>query len=85
MNYPTIKLPKMFFEDHTERGLKTPKVLNATRSHYIVSSRDKRLRELFSDAIYYADKSGGPDCLPAGLKSSARATVAAIKAAESGA
>lgn len=69
-----LLLPPRFFDDHADRELPTPEVLGRRGRSYVVALEDDRLRELFSDACYYAG-SGGPD-QPGlnGLRASARAT-----------
>ena len=73
----TIRLPKQFFDDHWERELPTPAIIKQTRQHYYVAADDPALPELLDDADYYAG-AYGPDA--PWLKSSARATVKAIRA-----
>lgn len=75
-----ISLPRYFYWDHHERDLPTPKMLIGNRAHIIVAADDPALQDLLDDAKHYASPNG-PDQLPPGLKSSARATVRAIEKA----
>lgn len=72
-----MKLPKYFFDDHSERDLETPEILRVTPTHYIVDPADPALDELLDDAEYYATAIFEREYM--GLVSSARATVKAIK------
>ena len=77
----TIKVPACFFDDHDSRELPTPREINRTSRTVTVAANDLNLAELLNDAEYYADRdgptAGDPDY--AGLRSSAKATVRAIK------
>jgi hypothetical protein len=77
----TIKIPKVFFDDHEARDLPTPAVVRFTTSHYFIASGDPALPELLSDAEHYAfgGIEAGPEYI--GLISSARATFKALKSA----
>jgi hypothetical protein len=72
-----MKLPKTFFDDHSERDLETPEILRVTQHHYIVDPADPALDELLEDAEHYSF--GGFVEGYEYLVSSARATVKAIK------
>jgi hypothetical protein len=73
---PAIRVPRRFYDDHTERDLPAPGILKATRSHYWIDALSRDLPELLDDAQHYADP-WGPDGGP-GLRASARATAEAI-------
>jgi hypothetical protein len=80
-----IRLPVFFFRDHEERDLPTPVVLRRTARHVFVSADDIELAELLDDAEFYAHRYGPDGDGLSGLKASARATAAAIRAARGGA
>jgi len=77
----TIKVPACFFDDHDVRELPTPRVISRNSRTVTVAANDLNLAELLNDAEHYADRdgptAGDPDY--AGLRSSAQATVRAIK------
>lgn len=75
----TIKLPKVFFTDHSERDLDTPEVIKETANHFIVSKDDSALPELLSDAEFYVDEYGPNAEGLLGVKTSARATIKALR------
>ena len=76
----TIRIPKRFYDDHVERDLPAPIVIKSTTKHYWIDSVGKAVVELLDDAEFYAD-ADGPD-VDTGLRSSARATARAIRAAQ---
>lgn len=80
-----VRIPRVFFDDHRDRGLDTPKAHTHSERHVWIDPTDAATAELVADAEHYT--SGlGPDCPHTfGLKSSARATLAAIAKAEGGA
>jgi hypothetical protein len=73
----TISLPRLFYWDHLERDLPTPEMVQSNKAHIIVNRDDPAMNDLLEDAEFYA--SDAMDQLPPGLKSSAKATVNAIK------
>jgi len=77
----TIKVPAYFFDDYDVRELPTPRVITRNSRTVTVAANDLNLAELLNDAEHYANRygptAGDPDY--AGLRSSARATVRAIK------
>lgn len=73
-----IRLPRMFIEDHHDRGLQTPRIIKVTRRHVWIDPDDPAVPELLSDARYYAD-SFGFDPSYRGLCASARATLSALE------
>ena len=77
----TIKVPACFYDDHDSRDLPTPRVISRTSRTVTVAVDDANLAELLNDAEYYADRDGptAGDSEYAGLRSSAQATVRAIK------
>jgi hypothetical protein len=72
-----ISLPRKFYWDHFERDLPTPEMVQSTKTSILVEDADPALTDLLEDAEYYA--SDAMDQLPPGLKSSAKATVNAIR------
>jgi hypothetical protein len=72
-----ISLPRKFYFDHSERDLPTPEMVQSNKAAIIVDDADPALPDLLEDAEYYA--SDAMDQLPPGLKSSAKATVNAIR------
>ena len=80
-----IRIPRRFADDHAERDLPTPTLTPAGARHYMVNADDPALPELLADARHYSDPdvfSAGPDeysDISIGLRSSARATVAALQ------
>ena len=77
----TIRIPKVFYDDHYERCLPAPPVVRETKRHYFIEAVDTpALRELVSDADYYSMTLGL--CRDYhGLSYSARATFKAIRKA----
>ena len=80
-----VRLPRVFFDDHEERGLPSPQVVKATKPLYWVAATDPVLPELLSDAEHYCDPNGPDTEGLGGLKRSAKATVKAITTAYLGA
>lgn len=74
-----IRIPHRFFNDHRDRDLPTPEVVRWTNRHLYIRLDDPATPELLNDAEYYADP-WGPDG-GIGLRSSAKATAKAIRAA----
>jgi hypothetical protein len=74
-----IRLPRVFFDDHWERELPTPTVVKHTKTNYWIASDDPNLAELLSDAEFYCHPYGPDDPELGWLKTSARATVKAIR------
>lgn len=72
-----IAIPQAFYDDHRERNLPSPAIVRTTARHYWIDTTDPQIAELLDDAAYYADP-WGPDA-GIGLRSSARATAAAIR------
>jgi hypothetical protein len=75
----TIKLPPAFYDDHDERGLPTPEDVGNAKSYVLVRADDPALRELLDDAEHYAHPYGPDGEGLGGLRSSAKATVRAIR------
>lgn len=74
------RLPIAFWEDHANRELPAGAEVARPKYHppgHYVECDDATIREILSDARFYADR-WGPDLISAGLKMSARATVSAI-------
>jgi hypothetical protein len=72
-----IRIPQRFHVDHMERDLPTPKVQKRSKRHFWIAADDPALEELLNDAEFYADPWG--PWTDIGLRSSARATAAAIR------
>lgn len=75
----TVRIPTAFYIDHLERDLPTPTIVGRKSGGYLIRLDDAATTELLSDAEYYADP-WGPQ-VDIGLRSSARATAKAIRAA----
>jgi hypothetical protein len=80
-----LPLPPRFFDDHLDRGCEDglPEeersvIVSASDKRVIASMTDAGIRELWSDADYYASEMGAEGYI--GLASSARATLRAIRA-----
>lgn len=75
-----IPLPAVFYRDHSDRELPTPRAIRQTARHVYVSITDPTLPELLADAEHYAHPDGPcQDREYMGLKASARATVARLR------
>lgn len=79
----SVKIPRRFYDDHTERELPAPGILKSTRTHYWIDALSPDLAELLEDAEFYSSDAIDAAAFPElfGLKSSARATAAAIRKA----
>jgi hypothetical protein len=77
----SIRIPKRFYDDHVERDLDAPGILNETKGHYYIDALSPYLDELLSDAEYYAAMANYMDDHVFGICVSARATARAIRAA----
>ena len=74
----TVKIPQMFYKDHCKRDCgHGTRILQTTKSHFIVEMNQEGCLDLWSDADYYTEVSHGDF----GLQSSARATRNAIRKA----
>mgnify|MGYP000591868186 CR=1 FL=1 len=78
-----VTVPRRFFDDHAERDLDTPQIIEATKKGYTVRLDDPALPELLDDAEYYADMTGRMERHVFGICMSAKATAKAIRAAMS--
>jgi hypothetical protein len=76
----TIRIPKIFYNDHRDRDLPSPVVVNESKSHYWIDASDHDISELLSDATYYSTSVGWSEQWDSirGLVYSARATVKAL-------
>jgi hypothetical protein len=74
----TIRIPRLFYEDHEDRDLDTPVAIKTTKRHVWIDLNDEHVPELMSDADYYKDETGFDGS--AGICRSARATLKAIAA-----
>jgi len=72
-----VRIPYKFFFDHMHRGLPTPTVQHETKSFLWIRRDDPAIGELISDAKHYAHR-WGPDEMPPGLKSAAKALLKAL-------
>lgn len=72
----TVRVPLIFWSDHEDRDLPTPQPTHRYGAHVVIPLYGAETDELLSDAEHYAHRDG-PGSV--GLKSSARATVKAIK------
>lgn len=72
-----VRIPTRFFEDHYARALPTPEIQHGNKTYYWIKKDDPAVGDLISDARYYADKTGGPDCGP-NLRPSALALLKAL-------
>lgn len=74
-----IELPPVFYDDHVDRALPAGTLVGANRNGYKIRCTEEELREIYSDAKYYAwlgTQELGREYM--GLVSSARATVRRI-------
>lgn len=91
MDRKNYRIPKMFFNDYTERLLllETPDdessaigvhavLVKQTKKHYVVALTAAQVHDLLSDAAYYIDPSTDFVDGYQGLISSARATYNAL-------
>jgi hypothetical protein len=77
----TIKIPKRFYDDHCDRELDAPAVVRETKAHYFIDANSEHLAELLDDAEYYGGDAAPDWAEGFGVRTSAAATVRAIKAA----
>jgi hypothetical protein len=71
-----VRVPRVFMDDHADRGLDTPEIKKVAARHYWIAGDDSSIPELLDDAVYYATD---VDACERGLVASARATIAALK------
>ena len=79
-NTTTVKIPKVFFDDHQNRGLVSAesRIVKTLSKHLIVELTVSDLDELISDCEHYTTR-GQYEWEFQYLVSSARATLAAIR------
>src|SRR5690606_29948562 len=78
-----VRVPKAFYDDHVARDLPAGKQLRTLAREYEVELTKAEYDELLGDARHYADPDAGFDERGMlGLKSSARATVKRLEAAQ---
>lgn len=82
-----ILIPRLFYQDHCERGLPAPVDHGKSKRHALIDADDPALPELLSDARFYSCDTmvrgeGGYWETCRGLVLSARATVKAIEKAK---
>lgn len=77
-----VRIPQRFFDDHEGRDLPTPTVVRATKRHYYIRRDDPAYDELLDDAEYYAGDAAPDWAEGRAIRASAKATVAAMKAAK---
>ncbi len=51
----TIRIPKVFYDDHVERELPAPEIVRELKTHYFIDANSEHLAELLEDAAFYAD------------------------------
>lgn len=73
-----IKIPQMFFDDHRDRFLPTPKIIKESKTNYWIyaDKNDPGYIDLIEDVEMYADIDGPDDC--SWLKVPAKALLRAI-------
>lgn len=76
-----LAVPAKFYDDHGDRALPTPAEIRRAGRRVYIAANDPAIPDLLSDAKFYADP-WGPDELPAGLKASAKRTVAVLGGAK---
>lgn len=76
----TVEIPKRFFDDHRDRDLPTPAIVEELARHYRIDLLDPYRDELICDAEHYGFGGIDPRCGDGlfGLISSARATHRAL-------
>ena len=77
-----VKIPRRFFDDHRDRVAHAPlpQIIRETNKHYFISSDDRGIYDLLSDAEYYAELSiHDSDAWLFGVIRSASATLKALK------
>lgn len=72
-----LRIPAVFYVDHMERALPTPKEHKGNAKHVWIDLDDPATSSLLNDAQFYAAPFG-PDNCPRGIIASAKATVKAI-------
>ena len=72
-----VKIPRMFVDDHAERDLDTPEIVQFSKTHYWIKRDDPAVDELLSDANWHADPDGPGVSYP-GLRVAARALIRAM-------
>jgi hypothetical protein len=76
----SVKVPRVFFEDHSSRCLSRSVETRSTSRGVVVDLEGREVADLLSDADYWSTEWVGYDSPSAlGLGSSARATVKAIR------
>ena len=53
-----LSIPKRFYDDHVERDLPAPEILERNGQHYTIDSEHPDFDELVNDASHYADVNG---------------------------
>lgn len=74
----TIRIPKVFYDDHISRDLPAPTIVHETKRHYFIETEHPAMKEFGNDVAHYCDVTtwGGKD--QGGLEKSALATLVAI-------
>jgi len=70
-----VRIPRVFIDDHEDRGLDSPLIQKVTARHYWIDPEDDSVNELVDDARYYARD---VDACDRSLVLSARATLKAL-------
>ena len=48
-----VKIPKAFYDDHSDRALEAPPVVKTTKRHYVIETGHPDFPELCNDTYYY--------------------------------
>jgi len=51
----TIKITKLFYDDHVDRDLPAPAIVRETKRHYFIDANSEHLDDLLADAEFYWD------------------------------
>ena len=79
-DYPVVRVPKCFLDDHVERECPTPAIVRETSNYYFIAAIDcDGWEDLVSDADFYCDPYGPDAEYLHGIKKSAKATLKAMR------
>ena len=82
MHKEVIKITKRFYQDHVERDLPAPPIVKQSNRHIWIDASSEYLKDLMSDASFYADPASYDAEFGSHLSAlvrSARATLNAIE------
>ena len=51
----TIRITKLFYDDHVDRDLPAPSIVGETKRHYLIDANSEHLNHLLDDAEFYWD------------------------------